>query len=146
MGSLLSVGAYSFSPPRCRERKGRKGRMLCQPDWQLGYKVKADSVFNVFIQYSNMLDKLDRPGHIDRHFFMAQICAFKGEKEKAYAYLEKVYQRQRVDYYLTSNLKDPMFNSLRNEPEFQQIARDIEAKYQAEHERIRRWLEENKML
>ena len=31
-------------------------------------------------------------------------------------------------------------------PEFQQIVRDVEAKYQAEHERVRKWLEENDML
>ena len=36
---------------------------------------------------------------------------------------------------------DPLFNSIRNEPEFQQIVKDIEAKYQAEHERVRKWLE-----
>jgi len=40
----------------------------------------------------------------------------------------------------------PIFNSIRDEPEFQQIARDVEAKYQAEHERVRKWLEENDML
>jgi molybdopterin converting factor small subunit len=41
---------------------------------------------------------------------------------------------------------DPLFNSIRNEPEFKQIASDIEAKYQAEHERVRKWLEEQRML
>ena len=41
---------------------------------------------------------------------------------------------------------DPLFDSIRGEPEFQQIARDVEAKYQAEHERVRKWLEENDML
>jgi molybdopterin converting factor small subunit len=41
---------------------------------------------------------------------------------------------------------DPLFNSIRNEPEFQQIVKDVEAKYQAEHEKVRKWLEENKML
>jgi hypothetical protein len=41
---------------------------------------------------------------------------------------------------------DPLFNSMRNEPEFQQIFRDVEAKYQAEHERVRKWLEEQGTL
>jgi hypothetical protein len=31
---------------------------------------------------------------------------------------------------------DPLFDNIRNEPEFQQIVRDIEAKYQAETERV----------
>jgi hypothetical protein len=41
---------------------------------------------------------------------------------------------------------DPLFGSIRNEPEFQQIIRDVEVKYQAEHERVRKWLEEKGML
>ncbi len=41
---------------------------------------------------------------------------------------------------------DPLFDSIRNEPEFQKIVRDVEAKYQAEHERVRKWLEEQGML
>jgi hypothetical protein len=43
-------------------------------------------------------------------------------------------------------IRDPFFNSMRDGPEFQQIVRDVEAKYQAEHERVRQWLAENEML
>ena len=41
---------------------------------------------------------------------------------------------------------DPLLDNIRDEPEFQLIARDVDAKYQAEHERVRKWLEENNML
>jgi len=41
---------------------------------------------------------------------------------------------------------DSLFDSIRDEPEFKQIVRDVETKYQAEHERVRKWLEENDML
>jgi hypothetical protein len=41
---------------------------------------------------------------------------------------------------------DPLFDSIRNEPEFQQIVRDVESKYQVEHERVKKWLEEQGML
>jgi hypothetical protein len=41
---------------------------------------------------------------------------------------------------------DPLFDSIRNEPEFQQIVRDVETRYQAEHERVKKWLEEQGML
>jgi molybdopterin converting factor small subunit len=37
---------------------------------------------------------------------------------------------------------DPLFNNIRNEPEFQQIVKDLEAKYQAEHEKVRKWMED----
>ncbi len=47
---------------------------------------------------------------------------------------------------MVANIKDdPLFDSLRDEPEFQQIVRDVEANYQAEHERVREWLEEQGM-
>jgi len=41
---------------------------------------------------------------------------------------------------------DPLFNGIRSEPEFQKIQQSVEAKYQAEHERVRQRLEENDML
>jgi len=41
---------------------------------------------------------------------------------------------------------NPLFDSIRGEPELQQFLQDVEVKYQAEHERVRRWLEENDML
>jgi len=39
-----------------------------------------------------------------------------------------------------------LFNPIRDEPEFQQILNEVEAKYQAEHERVRKWMEENDRL
>jgi len=41
---------------------------------------------------------------------------------------------------------DPLFETIRDEPEYQQVVRDMEAKYKAEHERVRKWLEENDKL
>jgi uncharacterized protein YacL (UPF0231 family) len=40
----------------------------------------------------------------------------------------------------------PLFDNLRDDPEFQQILHSMEVKCQAEHERVRKWLEENEML
>jgi hypothetical protein len=46
-----------------------------------------------------------------------------------------------------SAIKDePLFKYIRDEPEFRKIVSDPEAKYLAEHERVRKWLEENKKL
>jgi hypothetical protein len=39
-----------------------------------------------------------------------------------------------------------VYLNIRDEPEFQQILSDVEAKYRAEHERVRQWLEENDLL
>ena len=41
---------------------------------------------------------------------------------------------------------DPLFDSIRDEPDFQNIVKDIDSKYQVEHERVRKWLEEQGKL
>jgi hypothetical protein len=49
--------------------------------------------------------------------------------------------------WMIANMKnDPLFDKIRGEPEFQQIVKDVEAKYQAEHERVGVWLEKEGML
>lgn len=97
----------------------------------------------------------DRMLELNRHYRtdiisfykMAAIHAFQGNKEKAYEYLNQVNNRQRMPLWMIPCIDyDPMFDSLREEPQFQQIVRDVEAKYQAEHERVRRWMEENELL
>ena len=77
----------------------------------------------------------------------AGVYAFRGEKEEAYINLRIFNEKVIMPSFAVTLIKnDPLFNSIRDEPEFQQIVRDIEAKYQAEHERVRKWLEENDML
>ena len=41
---------------------------------------------------------------------------------------------------------DPLYANIRNEERFQMILQDMKTKNQAEHERVRQWLEENDML
>jgi hypothetical protein len=41
---------------------------------------------------------------------------------------------------------DPLLDKIRNEERFQKIQQYMESKYQAEHERVRKWLEEQGML
>lgn len=56
-------------------------------------------------------------------------------------------QKPRMPNWMIKDLNnDPLFDSIRDDPEFQQIVRDVETKYQAEHEKVRLWLEENDML
>jgi len=117
--------------------------------WENGYKKEAESYFDMQIKYSNDEIKLERGSALTffQYYDLAGIYAFRGEREKAYENLRIFNQRQWMPLNLVRLIKDdPLFNSIRNEPEFQQIVRDVEAKYQAEHERVRKWLEEQGML
>jgi TolB-like protein len=118
--------------------------------WQNGYKEESKYYFNEQIKNCDRAIKLNRPyaGQILYSYYdLAGIYAFLGERDKAYKNLRIFNQILRVPLWMANLIKtDPLFDSIRNEPEFQQISKDIEAKYQAEHERVRKWLEEQGTL
>jgi TolB-like protein/AraC-like DNA-binding protein/tetratricopeptide (TPR) repeat protein len=114
-----------------------------------GFTEKADFIMNAGFEYYSRLLKLQR--HYDQDLFifreLSAMHAFMGNKDKAYENLRLLNTSQRFPLFMIKDVKnDPLLISLRGEPEFQQIIRDIEAKCQAEHERVRQWLEENDML
>ncbi len=114
-----------------------------------GYKEKADYYLDEQINYSNKSIELGRDfaKNLYSHYDLAAVYAFRGEKDKAYENLRIFNQRKMMLHWAVSLIKnDPLLDNIRDEPEFQQIIRDIEAKYQAEHERVRKWLGENDML
>ena len=81
------------------------------------------------------------------HYDLAAVYAFLGDSLNAYHYLDEISSRNKLQLWLISFINnDPLFDSLRDEERFQNIVKDMEAKYQAEHERVRKWLEENAML
>jgi TolB-like protein/Tfp pilus assembly protein PilF len=118
--------------------------------WQNGYREEAEYYLQKQINYCKSMIELGR-AYADLFFLtyydLAAVYAFKGEKDKAYENLRIYNQRQVENSWMVRSIKDdPLFDSIRDEPEFQQIVRDVESKFQAEHERVRKWLEENDML
>jgi TolB-like protein/Tfp pilus assembly protein PilF len=113
--------------------------------WQNGYKKEAEYFFNEQIIYCNRMNELKRSWgqSLFTYYDLAAVYAFRKEKGKAYKNLRIFNQIQRTPLWMVTLIKnDPLFESIRNEPEFQKIVKDVEAKYQAEHERVRKWLEE----
>ncbi|MEN8250681.1 MAG: hypothetical protein ABFS32_17235 [Bacteroidota bacterium] len=119
--------------------------------FERGYPDQAKKYFEKQIRnYSNIVELGGRSFVFDpheAHFELAAVYAFIGEKEKAYEHLREANQRKWMGINHVAILKySPFFDSIRDEPEFLQIVRDIEAKYKASHERVRQWLEDNEML
>ena len=117
--------------------------------WKNGDKKKAEYYFDKQIEYCKNSIQNSRPYALSKYAYydLAGVYAFRGNKEKAYENLRIFNQRQRISFVILIIMKnDLLFNSIRNEPEFQQIERDMEAKYQAEHERVRKWMEEQGQL
>jgi len=117
--------------------------------WVNGYKEEANHYFNEQITLCNRSIELGRlyAKQLWVYYDLAGVYAFRGEKDKAFENLRVFNQKQRMGFWWVTHFKhDPLFDSIRDEPEFQQIVKDVEAKYQAEHERVRQWLEKNDML
>lgn len=117
--------------------------------WKNGYEEESKCYFDKQVEYCSVAIKFNRlyAKQLYYNYDLAAVYAFRGEKEKAFENLKIFNQRERMPYWLINLVKqDPLFDNIREEPEFQQILREIEAKYQAEHERVGRWLEENDML
>ena len=117
--------------------------------WVNGFKEEAEYYFNEGLRINNEMLESNRHYLTDyiTLFVLAAGHASLGDKEKAFEYFGLMNQKSSMPKWMIKDLNnDPLFDSIRDEPEFQQIVRDVEAKYKAEHERVRIWLEENDML
>ena len=117
--------------------------------WKNGRRKEADFFFNKQLEYSRGIIQQERPWgqKLYAYIDIAEVYAFKGDKEKAYKYLNLFNQRQTMPIWILTYLRDdPLLNNIRNESAFQMIEKDIEHKYVTEHERVRKWLEEQGML
>jgi TolB-like protein/tetratricopeptide (TPR) repeat protein len=117
--------------------------------WQVGKKKEAENYFNQQIKYDE--ESIKRGRDIEQwdvaYYDMAGTYAFLGEKEKAYKYLDEFDKKNTYGLWWVSLAKhDPLFASIRNEERFQKILQNMERKYLAEHERVKKWLEEQGML
>jgi tetratricopeptide (TPR) repeat protein len=116
--------------------------------WKMGKYKEAENYFNQQIRYGTEMIKLGRQSsaRMAAQYDLAGVYAYRGEKETAYQYLDEVNKKKIFPLWWVTMFKhDPLFDTIREEERFQAILRDVEAKYQAEHERVRKWLEEQGM-
>jgi len=117
--------------------------------WQVGKYKEAENYFNQQIKYGKESIKLNRD---IAQWGAAQydlVCtyAFLGDTAKAFQYLDEFDKINTYQLFWIGYAKhNPFITSIRNEERYQKTLQNIEAKYQAEHERVRQWLEENEML
>jgi TolB-like protein/Tfp pilus assembly protein PilF len=114
-----------------------------------GFKDRADSCFNKQLEYSYSVLNLGRSDVNEAlaNYNIAVVSAFQGDHTKAYQFLNEMVKRDIFPLgWISLTKHDPLLESIRDEEHFQNIVREMEAKYQTEHERVRRWLEENDMF
>lgn len=116
--------------------------------WQAGKRKEAENYFDQQIKYSEESIKLNRITSQRKvaQYDLAGTYAFLGDKAKAYHYLEDADKKNVYPLWWITLLKnDPLFNNIRKEERFQKIQRNMESKYNAEHERVKKWLTEQEI-
>ncbi len=79
----------------------------------------------------------------ESHLFLSWTYSAMDEKKKALKYLKKVNNRSTIPLWMIIYMENwPLFDNIRNEPEFQKLKKEFEKKYQKEHNRVARLLRE----
>jgi TolB-like protein/AraC-like DNA-binding protein/Tfp pilus assembly protein PilF len=151
-GHLEEAYAHALKRLEYYEKSGRlnvEAYRIGYTFWLAGKYEEAESFYNQHIKDCEELIRLNRQGGQMKfaQYDLACIYSVRGDKAKALQYLNEYSNRnytRPIELSLTKN--DPMFANIRNEERFKDLVRKMETKYQAEHERVRKWLEEQKML
>ena len=117
--------------------------------WQNGFRDEAEDYFNRQIEYCNtqIEDEQLREYIGNNYYDLAAIYAFLGEKEKALENLRILNNKIPWSMLVSWMQKgEPLFDGIRDDPEFQQILNEYKTRFQADHERIKKLLEEQGML
>ena len=123
---------------------------LGQSYLMIGKDEEASYYLNRTRELLNEIEDLDRLtfiSEIHKIYTLIGMYTCLGDNNNAFKNLRILNQKKQFPIWIITQLKiDPLFNNIRDEPEFQQIVSEVEAKFKAEHERVRKWLEENDML
>jgi TolB-like protein/AraC-like DNA-binding protein/Tfp pilus assembly protein PilF len=115
--------------------------------WQVGKYKEAKYYLNQQIKYGEESLRLSRDFAPAVKYDLAAAYAFSGDKEKAYKLLDEAITNKGCSLWFLSLIQnDPLFKNIRNEERFQKIVQNMESNYQASHELVRKWLEEQGML
>jgi tetratricopeptide (TPR) repeat protein len=108
-----------------------------------GLENEGDSLINKHIEYCNSMLTTGRRSDIISYTYydLSGVYAFRGDKKKAYQNLRMFSKVENCYLYMLTLMKDdPMFSSIRTEPEFLQILNVMTAKYAKVHEDVGKWL------
>jgi TolB-like protein len=116
--------------------------------WQAGNIKEARYYLDQKIKYCEAKIKLAKGFDAGNYYIsLATIYAFQGDNINAYRYLDELDKSGFYNLLVLLDLRhSSLFAGISNEARFQQILQNMETRYRAEHERARKWLEEQGKL
>jgi len=129
-------------------------------NWPLPYqKMNVAFIFNENGQRDRALEFIGKQiseseqwiarnqGNSDDHYrHLAEAYMLKQDTSNAIKYLILLSQQKKMNVVADMTCSYPVFEGLKNDPEFIRISDQIHAKYLEEQERVRGWLAENDIL
>ena len=110
-----------------------------------GYPEEGKKYIDRHLEYCSNILKSGRRSDLVfyTYYDLAGIYAFLGDKTRSYQNLRLFSQSKNSFLYMVTLIKnDPLFDGIKNEPEFKNVITGMETKYQMVHEIVGRWINE----
>ena len=116
---------------------GRVGILLSK----MGMNKEAEEYFSKYMDYAKTTKNFYKSRHL------AAIYSYRNDTENALEQMKIFSEQENYPHWVVRSFKDdPLFDNIRNLPEFKEILSEIETKFWANHERIKASLEEKGLL
>lgn len=112
-----------------------------------GFEDEGQAYFRKHLEYCDEILKTRRRSDlvIYTYYDLVGIYAFMGDKIKSYENLKLFSQSKNSFLYMVTLIKnDPLFENIREEPEFRKVIDDMEQKYLRVHEEVAEWIADQK--
>lgn len=116
---------------------------------KIGQPEKANEYFALEKKYClEAIEKQRDFAQNSRAFYdLAAVYAFQEKKEQAYQLLNEFIRNKTFPLWWVNLAKDdPLFEKIADEKQFNELLVQMEKKYLAEHERVKKWMEENSLF
>jgi tetratricopeptide (TPR) repeat protein len=114
--------------------------------WKAGKTKEAEDFYKLELEnYFKDVKKRKLEGFINEdknNIVLAIDYVMLGEKENAFQYLNYDDKNSIPMFGLIILKYDPAFDAIREDPRFQKVIKAYEAQFQAKHDRLKKWLEE----
>ena len=105
---------------------------------------KTEEAKKLLADFKTMADN-DRS--VYKHMYLAQYYSYTGDTEKAIEHLKQFAQEEDYHYWviLFADI-DPVFDNIKEMPEFKEILKELKIKFDKKHNKIRATLEEQHVI
>lgn len=107
---------------------------------KMGQKKKAEEFAGIFKNYA------DNDRTIYKNANLAGYYCYRGDVRKTIDYLKLFSKEDNYQYWMLLINDDPLFDPIKDHPEFIKVTDDIKAKFWATHKKLRMTLEEKELL